>query len=597
MKKFIMFLMVLFATIGLTGCFTEADTLEWKTLPKSVYTVGEMTVEQFKESIRIKVNTFEGTLKDAMSLYPNDLTFTGFDLSKEGQKTITIKFKTLSIYWAYVVGTPDISTVTPEYGWYGNGSASTFILNNVNDLYGFANIVNGKRDGHEADDFAGKTVKLGANIDLTGKVWEPIGAAPRKRNVPLTPLFDLTGLENLFIDNDKLFTDDTFNLTSTSDVVKTISDEANQIYFDVTKKGNDITISICNTYEQYGEIAENRSSFKRIKKQELNDLGDNDAERLAALKDLVISKLQEQIAAGSIYSKYFIAPEIYAEAVSPETDNSVLLNSIYYKFTYSGNIEQGNFFSGTFDGQGHKIIGLSDVGYTPTVVLTYANSSTIVTGYTFGLFGVVNGNVTVKNVTFEEVSVVGAYYQVGGEEGGGLKTAEIDSVGSAIGFAFGNGNLTLDNVKVLSGSITAQMAAGGIIGRFYNKGNTLIQNCENRANITLTNGGYHAGGIAGYGTINPDGQKTVVFRNNINYGNIITGKVSTAGAMINYVGNGNKGENKPLFDNCRNFGNIYGSVSKQTDLGWGMVGTSLGYHEFNNCVNYGTVTTEFLNNE
>jgi hypothetical protein len=81
-----MFLMVLFATIGLTGCFTEADTLEWKTLPKSVYTVGEMTVEQFKESIRIKVNTFEGTLKDAMSLYPNDLTFDGFDLRTSGQK-------------------------------------------------------------------------------------------------------------------------------------------------------------------------------------------------------------------------------------------------------------------------------------------------------------------------------------------------------------------------------------------------------------------------------------------------------------------------------------------------------------------------------
>ena len=141
------------------------------------------------------------------------------------------------------------------------------------------------------------------------------------------------------------------------------------------------------------------------------------------------------------------------------------------------------------------------------------------------------------------------------------------------------------------------MAAAGIVGRFYNKGNTLIQNCENRANVSLVVGGYHAGGIAGYGTINENGTKTVVFLNNTNYGNIRTGKKDSAGAMINYVGNGDKVENKPLFDNCRNFGNIYGSVSKQTDLGWGMVGTSLGYHEFNNCVNYGTVTTEFLNNE
>ena len=79
--------------------------------------------------------------------------------------------------------------VTPTYGWYGTGSASTFILNNVNDLYGFANIVNGK-DGKTADSFAGKTVKLGANIDLTGKVWTPIGEGVRK-NPQLVTYADL----------------------------------------------------------------------------------------------------------------------------------------------------------------------------------------------------------------------------------------------------------------------------------------------------------------------------------------------------------------------------------------------------------------------
>ena len=55
-------------------------------------------------------------------------------------------------------------------------SASTFILKR-NDLYGFANIVNGK-DGKTADLLQVK-LKLGANIDLTGKVWEPIGAAQK----------------------------------------------------------------------------------------------------------------------------------------------------------------------------------------------------------------------------------------------------------------------------------------------------------------------------------------------------------------------------------------------------------------------------------
>lgn len=597
MRKFIMFLMVLFATIGLTGCFTEADTLEWKTLPKSVYDqktdFGQADIEEFKKSVTIVVNGVELTLAQALSQYPYDMTFDGFDLKTPGQKTITIKFKTLSIYWAYVVGDPVISTVTPEYGWYGNGSASTFILNNVNDLYGFANIVNGKRLINEenpnegyypADSFANKTVKLGADIDLTGKIWEPIGAVPRKINVALNFTGD-------FYDTDK-FTSGSLWVCNvgTPTIARAEPDYANSLYFDVTKpegKNKDLVLKLSYSFEELGVIKYNEITLESIKNSDLSSykVGEDGDIDPGLLKQHALDLLNEKLTDPDkmILGKIHIGKYLYAEVTTDETGDKT------YQFFTSKDVEEGNFFSGTFDGQGHKIIGLSDVGYTPTVVLTYANSSTIVTGYTFGLFGVVTGNVAVKNLTFEDVSIVGAYYEVGT----GMKAAEIDSVGAAIGFAFGDGNLTLDNIKVLSGSITAQMAAGGIIGRFYNKGNTLIQNCENRANITLTNGGYHAGGVAGYGTINTDGTKTVEFINNTNYGNIITGKVSTAGAMINYVGKGNKVENKPLFDNCRNFGNIYGSQTvNQTDQSWGLVGQSMSNHNYNNCVNYGTVTNE-----
>jgi len=602
MRKFIMFLMVLFATIGLTGCFTEADTLEWKTLPKSVYTVGEMTADQFKESIQIKVNTFEGTLKDAMSLYPNDMTFTGFDLSTPGPKTITIKFKTLSIYWAYVVGTPDISTVTPEYDWY-DGKSTPYTLSSIEDLYGFADVVNGKRLINEenpnegyypADSFANKTVKLGADIDLTGKIWEPIGAVPRKINTGVT-------FTQEFYETDK-FTPSSKWDSSTSAITKAEPVTENLLYFDVTRaaKANaDLDLKLSYAFKELGVTKYKEITLESIKNGDLTPYKvggegeDKDNINPEELKQHALELLNEKLTNqdNMILGKIFIGNYLYAEETTDETADYTY-DGKNYNFFISKDVEEGNFFSGTFDGQGHKIIGLSDVGYTPTVVLTYANSSTIVTGYTFGLFGVVTGNVAVKNLTFEDVSIVGAYYEVGT----GMKAAEIDSVGTAIGFTFGNGNLTLDNVKVLSGSITAQMSAGGIIGRFYNKGNTLIQNCENRANITLTNGGYHAGGIAGYGTINAAGQKTVVFRNNINYGNIITGKVGSAGAMINYVGSSDE-ENKALFDNCRNFGNIYGSTTVNlTDQSWGLVGQNMTKHIYNNCVNYGTVTNELPQN-
>ncbi len=69
---------------------------------------------------------------------------------------------------------------TPNIGWYGDGSATTFTLTDTADLLGLAKLVN---DGTTT--FAGKTVKLGANIDLGGIDWTPIGSnEPVKTTLP-----------------------------------------------------------------------------------------------------------------------------------------------------------------------------------------------------------------------------------------------------------------------------------------------------------------------------------------------------------------------------------------------------------------------------
>ena len=73
--------------------------------------------------------------------------------------------------------------------------------------------------------------------------------------------------------------------------------------------------------------------------------------------------------------------------------------------------------------------------------------------------------------------------------------AEIDSVGAAIGYAFGEGDVVVENVKVLSGFITGEDGVGGVVGRVYSEGNMMFKNLQNRANVT-SNG--HAGGIVGY---------------------------------------------------------------------------------------------------
>jgi len=502
MKKLLIVLFFMFALFYFTGC-AELETLEWKTLPDSVYVKDSMSEEQFTKSVSIIINGNEYTLAKALEKFPDDVTFVGFDVSQKGVGTIIVKYKSLSIFWSYQVVEEEVPVEVeePNYDWYGDGLATTYTLKNERDLYGFANIVNGKAEEIDADDFAGKTVKLAGDIYLTGRIWVPIGEGVRK--------------------------------------------EVKEVQF----------------ADLEGKIT--RSEFKDcLSQSELEEaLEDHDPEK------------------NIDYDGYIYLGEYYFAKKEVNTNT--------WKYFYSDNDGvTGNYFAGTFDGQGHKIIGLSDIGYTPFHSIVYANKARILKAYTFGLFGIVSGNVTIKNLTFENVQVVGAYYDT---EEDALVKAEIDSVGAAVGYAFGEGNLVIENVKVPSGFITGVDAVGGIVGRIYTEGNITLKNLQNRANITS---GGHAGGIAGYVALQEHESliRKLEFINDYNYGNIISTNVSgskAAGAILNYVGGKQYGTVK--FDGCYNFGNITGCRDYK---GMGLVNQyerEEGKYEITNSYNYGTL--------
>jgi hypothetical protein len=343
-----------------------------------------------------------------------------------------------------------------------------------------------------AYDFAGKTVKLGKNIDLTEKIWTPIGEGARKD-------IDDVSYEDLPHD----------------DVRKR---------FDYT----------------------------------------NETELISALNEHV-SDEKDFESYIFLYSSYFAQKEQDA-----------------YKYYFSGSSgATGHSFSGTFDGQGYTITGLSDIGYTPLTTLIYANSEKVIKGYVFGFFGIVSGDVTVKDLTFEDVQINGAYYDTNDSN---LILAEIDSVGAAIGYAYGDGDLLIDNIKVLSGSISGEDAIGGIVGRAYNIGEMTFKNSENRANIT-SNG--HAGGMVAYLT---NQTPTVLFENNTNYGNIANiGSSKYAGSMFSYHGK----TGVTTIKDSRNFGNISGMMYDTLDKTSN--GMTSGYkantwYNETGCQNYGTLT-------
>ena len=145
------------SSLVLVACGDDKVSLEWDTMPKSVYTVGYELAE-FQEEVKVKINGQVYTLKKAVEL---GATVTGFDTSKTGQKTVTVKYESLTITWSYVVEPDEEAEFKPSTVWYDeNSTATTFTLMSEADLFGLAKLVN---DG--TANFKDKTVKLGKDMD------------------------------------------------------------------------------------------------------------------------------------------------------------------------------------------------------------------------------------------------------------------------------------------------------------------------------------------------------------------------------------------------------------------------------------------------
>ena len=119
-------------------------------------------------------------------------------------------------------------------------------------------------------------------------------------------------------------------------------------------------------------------------------------------------------------------------------------------------IDYNHQYTGTFDGGGHTITGL-----TVTTSDQYA-----------GLFGYIGSGGTVKDVTLEEVKIE--------------SDNEMSAVGGVVGYSYGN----IENCSV-SGSVSSTTFAGGVVGSQWGGS---ITGCNSSATVK---GVTYAGGIAG----------------------------------------------------------------------------------------------------
>lgn len=180
-------------------------------------------------------------------------------------------------------------------------------------------------------------------------------------------------------------------------------------------------------------------------------------------------------------------------------------------------------FEGTFDGQGHKISGLTNAADAKS----------------FGLFEKVKGTVVIKNF---ELTVNAVATDPKAEGWAGV-------VGLSNGAAC---DLTLENITV-KGTLTAADKVAGLIAQaptYSSNGSKLtVKNCVNEATVT----GTRAAGICC--AINTDAGNT--FENCVNKGTITakSGKYQTAAGIVC------KNEAGTVFTNCSNTGVLDASIA------------------------------------
>lgn len=298
----------------------------------------------------------------------------------------------------------------------------------------------------------------------------------------------------------------------------------------------------------------------------------------------------------------------FAKAVNDgdkfENKHLVMINDI----SFDENVEFGDCigkddnhpFSGIFNGNNFTITNFTK---------TLSSDKTTPAKDSVALFSrVTNG--TIRNLKLKNITV-----SVSGQR-----------VASLIARAFAT---TIDNIEVISGTITGAKQCGGIVGASFN--NTVVTNCINRAEI-ISSGTANAGIVAhvysgttivsdciNYGTVTSTGsgasglgnggivgtsnsgtissslpnevQPSVTITNCVNYASITSSGEATGGIM-GQAANGTGGTGTVTIDSCINNANVSG-----TSYGnGGILGSSTALVTFTllvkGCINNGTVNGE-----
>ncbi|MBR3439143.1 MAG: hypothetical protein IKH13_06550, partial [Clostridia bacterium] len=219
--------------------------------------------------------------------------------------------------------------------------------------------------------------------------------------------------------------------------------------------------------------------------------------------------------------------------------------------------DSGCAFTGTFDGQGYKIIGLSNAEAEDK------DDS--------GLFGFIGESGSVKNVRLENACFEGS--KIGGiahKNNGTIQNCSFDgSIGGNDDSGISAGGIAHENNgTIISCSFGGSIMSNDVVGGIAYENNGTITGCYCAGTVT---GYISVGGIAG------DNHGTITDCYN-------TGKITSDNNGSNDTG-GISGANAGTIESCYNTGSVTGNENVSGIAGWN---TNSG--KVSNCYNTGSIT-------
>ena len=193
-------------------------------------------------------------------------------------------------------------------------------------------------------------------------------------------------------------------------------------------------------------------------------------------------------------------------------------------------------FTGSFNGDGHKITGLQINRSVFGINIDYA-----------GLFGYAT-DATIESLGIENCDITGSY-----------------AVGGLVGY---NYNSTIQNCYA-TGRVNGNSYVGGLVG--YNDNNSTIQNCYTTGNVNGKNN--NAGGLVGCNDNNSTIQNCHI-TGNVNGNDYV-------GGLVGY------NDNNSIIQNCYTTGNVNGND---------YVGGSVGYNDNNSTIQNCYTTDNIIGN-